>query len=330
MSVPTKVSSGLSKRVLKERNVVSEVAAHVSHEMSDALDLSTIVGIEKQAFNAEVADSHLLLMIDGLRRENDIVLMISNPLFPEAVSDAVERLCKVHEVLAPRLRRRLHMPLVAGRWEGRSYASFPRLDTLSSRRIQAALERRLVSRHVTSWLAEVALDTRQPVAVDEVARLFEQPLDYLCQETALSDRLRDTARCLRSEGLGQLEMVFTVVEHGDFWIGNLLFERHRIPLLASVRGAFRIIDWGGARRDGYAFIDLVRYCMSTRAPEARANRRDIERYRRHLGVDPEHIALHVLASLGRLGQARNEFPKERYVHLAGRMEAFLRLHGYMV
>ena len=91
MSVPTKVSSGLSKRVLNERDVVSDVAAHVSHEMSDALDLSTIVGIEKQAFKAEVADSHLLLMIDGLRRENDIVLMISNPLFPEAVSDAVER-----------------------------------------------------------------------------------------------------------------------------------------------------------------------------------------------------------------------------------------------
>ncbi len=102
-----------------------------------------------------------------------------------------------------------------------------------------------------------------------------------------------------------------VIQHGDFWQGNILLNRGW-PLKGCQDESFSIIDWGGANLKGYPYIDLLRFSLSIPRGKAVTKKRLIK-YSRFCGFSVEEILYYVCAHIGHLGLNRHEFPLDRYV-----------------
>lgn len=272
----------------------------------------------------KVADATLAVTLEHASGGED-VLLVSNADFPDAVAEAVAMIDAVAEAMTVATAARLLRPSADGRMEGRSYALFPRLATLSEAGLGGRIEKRLVAPHVTAWLDRVAQETRRACPPGDRAALFETPLGAVVAEDDFSAPLRRLAE----RHLNDLpDDLFTIVEHTDFWTGNVLLAPGSPALLAAARGDFRVIDWRGAKLEGYPFGDLLRFCMSAYHRGARRPRDVIARQARALGVSPGRVALYVLVGIGRGGLARGAFPKPRYLALGERLHAYLARHGF--
>lgn len=272
---------------------------------------------------SDVADATLaaaLTLPDGAAR----VLLVSNARFPDAVAEAVAKIGSLRARLSPGVAARLLEPLAEGRRDGRSYALFPMLAPIAEGGLRGRLEKTLVAPAVVGWLARLAEETRAPCPPAARAALFEAPLACVADEAGHPEPLRRAAE----RHLGALpERLVTVAEHGDFWTGNVLLAPAPVPLLAAARGAFAVIDWRGARLEGYPFADLLRFCMSSGDALSLRPRRAFAAQARRLGMGAGEVPLYVLAAIGRGGLDPGEFPRDRRLALARRMHAFLVGHG---
>jgi hypothetical protein len=71
--------------------------------------------------------------------------------------------------------------------------------------------------------------------------------------------------------------------------------------------------------DGYAGIDLLRFCNSCFRPGARQTEVLMTRYLDGLGIGGQTGSLYPLASMGQLGLNLDQFPKPRYVDMVTRI-----------
>lgn len=301
-----------------------EIAATVSEDLGGVLKLDSLRW-SRPPSEALVVDATLALLIDGHRARDHSVLLVSNPQFPNAISEAVSHAKSVAERLNPDTASHVMLPRCTGRHEGQSYALYSRLTPMSDNRLLRLVQKNVAAPRVARWLQDVALQSRQTALTPErVETVFRAPLNSLQEEPELPDTLRRFA----GGALDRIEQdnshLFTIIEHADFWYGNALFDPALIP---GVTGTFRVIDWGGARLDGYAGIDLLRYCRSCFRPGARQTRHLMSGYLAALDIPQQEAGLHPMAALGRLGLNLDQFPKARYIALAQDIFALLTENG---
>ena len=205
---------------------VIDIVEEVSRNFGNVLDASTTRWVSRPAGKKRVKDATLAFFVGGHRNRNDIVLLISNPSFAYAVGDDVSRAKEVALVVGQEVGKHIVNPVCQGVFHKQTYAAFSRLSPVSSYRVPRQFQKMLISGRVVSWLGLLAKETRQSrSAQPEYSQYFCQPLETISGDREISQEARAFAdRCGVFVSKYRPEL-FTVAEHGDFWIGNVLFQR---------------------------------------------------------------------------------------------------------
>ena len=314
------------------REMISAVAA----QMGGLLDESSARWVSRPAGKAEIGDATLALYVDGVRPSDDVVVLVSNPRHPHVVGEDVEAARRVRSRAGAELGAKIIVPRVSSEHEGRTYAALPRLHTMPNHRVLRRLARGRVAGCVMAWAAELAAESRTPGPADpgEHDRLFLAPLRHVCDDTKAASDIRSFAERAvallerRDDRTGQIAP-FTTIEHGDFWVGNVLFDRRRWPGASALFGGFHLIDWRGVRMDGYPCADVVRLCYSLWGAQSKRCGPLLAKYRRRLGLTEFEMSLYTVLSLGRLGMNLDHFPPERYAALSNNLFALLGTNGLL-
>lgn len=303
--------------------LIAEIARQVSDAIGGGLDLESARPIPRPEGKEEIADSTLALTIDGAA--GGLVILVSNPRFPQAVAEDVARARAVAEAASALVARHIVRPLATGAIDGRSWTAMARLSPMSENRLVRLVQKTLVAPQVTDWAADLAVSTRRDVTGQaEADRLFRAPLAEVAGHGDVPTAMRRAA-----EGALATQPLWTCAEHTDFWFGNVLFDPGWTRNPARLCDGFTVIDWRGSRDDGYPCADIMRFVGSTLKPGARRAEALLARYRAGTGLSRTEMGLYTLASLGRLAQALEEFPPERYAGMARKLGRFLEAHALL-
>lgn len=294
---------------------VLDIAERVSDDTGRTFSYASVRWIERPVIKQFVADTTLMFFVDGRSRAEDIVLTISNPQYPDQVSRAVERSFEVADRLSRPTREHVLQPLSHGTYGKQSYAAYQRLCSLSSSRAVRYLQKKSHLHAVVDWLADLANETKK---TPDSNGPFIAEIEAVAENTHLSAHVRQLASACLTRTQDRRAYPWTCVEHGDFWCGNILFEMSAVPWLGPIRGNFYVIDWGGSELKGYPGLDVVRYAMSLSDNQLLTGE-ILAQFRRGTGLLAEEMAASCLASLGRIGRNRGEFPLERYAELCERV-----------
>jgi hypothetical protein len=255
-----------------------------------------------------VKDSSALYLVDDA-----YILHIAPAAFPDAARTEADAI----RAMRARLGAYGHVlpPLAAeGVIEGRSFMAVPRLRPLGDTRLLGMIDRWRVRGAALGWVRGLATLAEPPS--DAAAARFTACLAALTEMPDLADEIVSAA----GTGLAALECgsiaVGHVPMHGDLWLGNLL----RRP-----GGGLCVIDWGGSQQHGYGVYDLVRLGASLRAP-LRIAKRELAAHEARLG-GPEATRIHLLGALGHYAMNLGQFPRERFIAMAGQVwRQFLAWH----
>ena len=306
---------------------VGEIAQQVARALGDTLVLSTRRWITQPPGDGAVRDATLALYIDGKQGADDVVLLISNPAFPGAVGDDVAQAREIAEQASPDIARHIIAPAATGRFEGQRWAAFARLSPVSTNRAVRVMQKARAAQRILPWLVGLAQDTRDLRAAPSAYEAhFIAPLTTLAEDPDLSDALRHMAQTCRAKVEAQRPALFTVAQHGDFWIGNIMFARRRWPDHNPALGDFRVIDWRGARTDGYPGTDAIRFFSSLYRPNSPKPHTYLRQYQTQLEISDWDMMLYGMLGLGQLGQALDQFPKENYRLLCEETFSFLKAY----
>ena len=302
---------------------IIDFAEASASRLGDNLRLDTLRPLKKTSAKEQVADATAAYFIDGRRSDDDCVLIVSPPNFPLQVQQAVTRARAANARLGNGLGSRVCLPLLADQLHGRTYAVFPRLAGFSDSRFLRRAQTVRAAPSIIAWLAQT-LDVTglEHSSVSDVEACFLEPLSLLVSDEQIAPGVRESARASREMiSAGRVRAV-TCLQHGDFWTGNILFERSAVRALSPFMQEFRVIDWAGSKADGYPGIDAVRFLLSAFGP-GRYSARTLRGYCERASLSPTDLAVSCLCALGQLGSQLNQFPKERFVVLVARVHDFL-------
>lgn len=257
-----------------------------------------------------VADSPSRCLVVDQRGRSVGVLFLSNPTSPLLMHRAIQRSRSAREILGRHLKSVVLQPILEGEYDGLSYVMWPRHRILSSRRLLRHVQTRSIASRVLDWLRQVQSQT---CAVASGHRLVEGYLDPLGR-AAVDARFSEFHCCLARRGLQEIDSGTwsprTVLEHNDFWLGNLLLPRG-FPVRRTHPFGFFVIDWAGARVQGYPFLDLFRFCTSSGA-SLKLMRSEVAAHCRILGCGEQHVLPYLMSALIALGSKLEHFPERRY------------------
>ena len=272
-------------------------------------------------------DASLAVYVDGKSRSDDIVLLIANAAFPDTVAEDVAHARHIKTQVSPHVGRHIVTPVYEGRFEGQSFAAFSRLSPLSDHRVIRRFQKSKAANGILPWIIALARETRKTYETPaDYQRSFIHPLERLAGDPDLPSPVRDRAtQYLAHLDQGDLPL-FTTAQHGDFWCGNVLFDRRRFAALNPRLGGFSVIDWRTACVDGYPCFDWMRFCVSLFRIGSLQNDRLMSRYREALQISSFDCHLYCLMALGRLGDDLDHFPKDKFGSLCDTTLQFLDAH----
>lgn len=289
-----------------------EIVEYENGRLDGRYESASLSLLNKPGLDNQVKDSTQVFKINGRTSQNDSVITLSNPSFPDSVSDAVAKIEAISSILGDKLGRHILSPSFSGEFAHRSYAFWPRKFPISSNRILKRIQITSIHTRVFEWITGVSNTTQAPIVSDEeLLTRYIEPLTFVVD----TDGLSSTAKQLAEETLRSIETSkfrpISVVQHGDFWYGNILLEKSW-RLSSSSAPSFYLIDWGGSNVQGYPFIDALSFLMSiTRADSTISDKLVI--YARECKLPFRHIINYACAYAGYLGMNRAEFPHERYI-----------------
>jgi hypothetical protein len=285
---------------------------------------ATLTSIGKPVFKAGVADSPDIFQVDE-KRGPGAVLILSNdqqPAFARIGADAAQ---DAANCMADRLAQHVLVARQIGRWNTKSFAIYKRSQPLSPQKGMRALQLKFIKTDVLGWLAAVAKDTKTQIDQFDVQQTcFQDPCRYLIDDAAMPPAIKMQAQRTLSGIEDQTFKPVTILQHGDFWSGNLLLARGW-PLTRSGLRHFEVIDWGSSTTAGYPFIDLLRFTRSLALSEPKISKH-VREYCRVADLQPSDLLHYVTVASGHLGLNRGHFPHERYIAATKRLfERALRL-----
>jgi hypothetical protein len=272
--------------------------------------LSDVLPLTKSAVAGSAEDAPSRSFVLDAKGHVVGVLAVSSGVDPEQTARGVANAKGAKEMLGPDLGNVILEPVAEGSYEGLSYAIWPLRRDLSGRRALAFVQKRIARARLLAWLREATAMSRRPVAGEQIESAYRRPLEALAQDAEMHDGLRNAAStALQRLADGRWKPV-SVLEHGDFWLGNVLF-----PSLWCLRGThkrgFVLIDWAGARLQGYPFYDLLRLAMSSGLKPSRL-RREALAHCAALECEPVDAFSYLAAGLGATGLDLGHFPRDRY------------------
>lgn len=195
------------------------------------------------------------------------VMFLSSPVSPGLIGRNLANARAAGAMLGEDLGSVILEPWTEGRFEGRTYAVWPWYRPLSDYKPWAHCQKLMLRAPVLAWLRDATLQTNKRVAPADLDVKYREPLAYV-EKGPFSHEMRESA----GKALARLNsgawMPRSVLEHGDWWLGNVLLPRRR----HRHRRGFFLIDWGGARLAGYPFLDLLRYARSASLDRRRLRR----------------------------------------------------------
>ncbi len=307
---------------------VLDIVETISSALGNTLNVASTRAIPRPAGKTAIADASLAFFADGKRRDDDIVLLVSNPQFPHVVAEDVGKARTIVQRVDGAVGHHIAQPVHEGKHGQQTFAAFRRLAPLSSSRLIRYRQKKVFGPQIASWLSSLALQTRTDhrEAADLSTYLFG-PLKALSENSDINPDLRKSADGY-IERLSQTSpTVTTTVEHSDFWTGNVLFERGNAFRPSSYFGDFFVIDWRGSALDGYPCIDVVRFCTTLYGTRARQTTDLLAGYRKALGLTAFDMGLYCTLGLGRLAMNIDKFPIDRFNQLSQRIEDVIDANG---
>lgn len=307
---------------------ITEIAAACSAELGNRLRPETTRFIASQVAK-DLADSPQALFIDGVSREDDSVLMVSNPGFPEFVGTAASKAVEAQSALGGALGDRVCTPVLTGAQDGVSYSLYKRFETFSSNRFLRKAQTLYTHDVLNGWLSEVFEQTKEE-QTDAALRdeKFCAPLRALSSDDSLDASARQAAAALEAKVTGGDLRTFHCLQHGDFWFGNVFFKRSSVRALSPMGKDFKIIDWAGSQITGYPGIDAFRFFISVFGQRKMAAQ-GMEKYCRLTGLTRAEFALHCVCAMGAGATDLGQFPKDRFNALTLRLVSFLDQHDFL-
>jgi hypothetical protein len=261
-----------------------------------------------------LVDSTEVFMVRDASEKPRAVVVLSPQAAPEMVDRATARARDVAGVVGPVLARRILLPTLSGKLEGRTYAVMPYCERLSSLRPVWWMQRAKVRSVLSDWLHQVTESSLRAVSDSQVASLYEKPLALLASTAGCSDGLRRAAeRASHRLSSGELRPM-QVAMHGDVWSGNILV-RGRSKDQPRFEDRLTLIDWAGARTDGYPLYDLVRAAGSLRMKPG-ALRVELQRHCDLMQCGLEHSTDYLVTALGGVLTTIENFPMENFLRMA--------------
>lgn len=306
---------------------ILDIAKEVSDALGDTLDLSTIRWVSEPSSKGPVSDATLAFLIDSSAGAKDVALLVSNPHFPKTVGEDTTKAALIRSSLDENARNHVATPIYQGEFKGQSFAAFERYSPASSRRVVRYLQKRAVVPEIVSWSISVAKQT-QNRNLEQFDERFVAPLEWLANDEASTSKTRHNAlKSLEYISSSQQDRVWTSAEHGDFWLGNILFDGSKSTRILGVSKAFKIIDWRGSKLDGYPCADVLRLLKSTFKPGSGTARNLFERYQADLGISDSEATIYTLLSLAELGRNLDQFPRANFNALCDETIQFLEAMG---
>jgi SAM-dependent methyltransferase len=295
---------------LARRALFREVPAPILEQLRAIDGSSRVYTVEQIPEPRTAADvTHKFILASGGSQR--LILILSNPVSPELVQRNVQRMRMVKARLSHELGSVIELPVVEGIYGRRTYAIWKMRTPLSSHRLALALQKRLIAPSIVRWLRDVAAETLHRGDAQQYAAFVER----LCNVQGLSDAVKASAQVCRRAFLDGSVAPYSVLQHGDLWLGNVL----KTP----TKTGFMIIDWAGATLEGLPFYDLVNFGCSIGA-SAKKTRGLMEKYRRAVPCDSGMAMSYVLAGLGQLHQHLEHFPESRFIALCEQKFAAVR------
>jgi len=294
-------------------SIAGELEAHLRERLQSSLELlggfGTLSALPDSS--ATVPDNPLKSVIHNKGGVPIAVLFCSRAVAPDYVAQEHNKASRIRNHLGDRLGHIIRKPLLEGYLQGRSYAVMPWRQPLSNSRWIRGLQKAAVGATVLTWLREACAATLASPETQDIEPQFVIPLGHISKHPHLSIEIRQQARSARERLLSGEWLPKHVLDHNDFWMGNVLLDLpwSRIP---RVSRRFVLIDWRGANIRGYGFVDLLRMARSIGLSRS-VLAREFARLRRVLDCSPGDAEAQVLAGLGHRGMDLEYFPAHRYV-----------------
>lgn len=281
-------------------------------------NIASLSWISRPNFKEQVADAALIFKIKGINGKDDAVFIVSNSDFPDFVQLAAKKAEKISTLVSAEVSSAILHPKFSGSIGKQSFSVYPMLLPISQNRLICAAQKYSIKKSVYKWIADLCISSQRSItSIDDMNEFYIKPLSYICEESQFSDAFRKAAERTMSSIKTKQFIPICCIQHGDFWLGNILLNRDW-PKVNAYGNKFSVIDWGGANINGYPFIDLLRYTTSsTRSRPALF--RNLQDYSRYCSIPPDKVIDYVCAGIGWLGLNRNEFPFDRYIHLGEKL-----------
>tara|TARA_B110000305_G_scaffold235070_1_gene294124 strand:+ start:486 stop:1271 length:786 start_codon:yes stop_codon:yes gene_type:complete len=231
-----------------------------------------------------VADDTAKYFVHGGDGNLFAVLICSNPNSPNLISRSIERATIAQSILA-NAGSVIIDPIACGEVNGLSYAIWPLKETFSTTRIKRYFQKRKIVPEVFFWLRDVVSLTK--VQVDDCSN-YVQTFNSIARDDELPDEVRVIARKAESRMGNNRFTPYSVLEHGDLWVDNILLPLGR-SFLPNAKYGFFVIDWAGSRTNGNPFYDLFRFAISA-GKQRDVLRSEIEIHCTLLGCDVSDVA----------------------------------------
>jgi hypothetical protein len=249
---------------------------------------------------------------DGKRQG---VLFLASPLEPGLVQQSVDRASAAKELLNESLGSVIIEPMAKGVYEELSFVCWPWCTPLSQSKLMGYIHRTRLRPNIFAWLDEVTQSTQQPASELGDGSGFADDLQRIADDDSCPREMRTAADCGLDEMRDGAFNATHTLEHGDFWMGNILRPQdHSAP--SPYR--FSVIDWAGARTAGYPFVDLIRFGLSSRMP-TKVLSKQVLHHCDILGCSPQQAKYSIIAAMGYLGDHLGYFPRDRYLTLAAKV-----------
>ena len=245
-----------------------DIAKEIDEKLGSKLDLSSTRWINPAGAATGSVDATLALFVDGKKRYDDIALLVANPNFPNTVAEDAARAFQVSSQVNEFVARHVATPLVQGAYGSQSYVALRRLDVVANNKFLRGIQKNVVAPKIVSWVAELGIQTRCEVSKkSEIETHVFDPLNSAIANRANASVFRKQAEaCSNTLAKQENRSFWKCVEHGDFWLGNVLFERRILDWATSKEGGFTVIDWRGSQDDGYPCADNLRFLQSSFRP----------------------------------------------------------------
>ncbi len=268
--------------------------------------------------NDRVSDETRKVILRDQKRRPRLFLLMTEAGDRDLVLKHASTAINTRELLGEQLGESVLTPLHHDQKNGWRFAVYdyckPLPDSNWGRRFHAF---RTLPR-VADWLHDVVQSTKKPAPLDQVRKR----LVAISKFQGLSRQSAQHAM----HALDRLESgdwnPSSSFSHDDLWRSNILHHSRFNPEKYGGNRRFVVIDWPGARLDGYPFYDLLRIHHSFSKP-GRRFRNDITKHCQILDCSTDDIFSYTLTALGKHALDLRNFPRERFIRTVESLRVYL-------